>query len=40
MNDDVSALRNRNPYGGVPTDGITLALCDRPTPDLVSSILY
>ncbi len=32
--------RNGNPYGGVPSGGITLPPYYRPTPDLVSNNLY
>ena len=39
MNDDASALRNGNPYGGAPSGGITLPPYYRPTPDLVSNNL-
>ena len=39
MNDDASALRSGNPYGGVPSGGITLPPYYRPTPDLVNNNL-
>ena len=35
-----SAAGNGNPYGGVPSGGITLPPYYRPTPDLVSNNLY
>ena len=40
MNDDASELRNGNPYGGVPSGGITLPPYYRPTPYLVSNNIY
>ncbi len=40
MTDTSSAARAGNPYGGVPSGGITLPPYYRPTPDLVSNNLY
>ena len=40
MTDTSTASRNGNPYGGVPSGGITLPPYYRPTPDLASNNLY
>ena len=40
MTDTSTATRAGNPYGGVPSGGITLPPYYRPTPDLVSNNLY
>lgn len=39
MDDTQTTVRNGNPYGGVPSGGITLPPYYRPTPDLVSNNL-
>jgi hypothetical protein len=40
MTDTSNGKRAGNPYGGVPSGGITLPPYYRPTPDLVSNNLY
>ena len=40
MTDASTSVRDGNPYGGVPSGGITLPPYYRPTPDLVSNNLY
>ena len=40
MNNTSASINGANPYGGVPSGGITLPPYYRPTPDLVSNNIY